>query len=131
MKVGQRALVLVSVIYAVLALGAWRQAVLAALPHASQPRMLGAVQLVVGTLAAAVAWGCWRRRRWAGPVAIVYGIATGGMIASLGPMLDLPSDARRGLWTGAAAVFLFGVATAWLVRRADCSRIRGRALTHG
>jgi O-antigen ligase len=111
--------VVLSVLYVLLAVNGLGQALLAVLPHASEPRALAVMQLVVGTLASAVAWGCWRMRRWTSFAAIAYGIATGAMIASLGPLLDLPPEARGGLWVGAVTVLLFGLLTAWLVRRAS------------
>ena len=40
------------------------------------------------------------------------------LLVPLGPLLDLPADARPGPWTGAAAVLAGAGAGAWYLRRA-------------
>jgi len=82
------------------------------------PPLLRALQALVGAIAAATTWGAWTGARWSPALATIYGLAAGGMVASLGPMLDLPADARGGLWVGAAVILVFSLACAWYLRRA-------------
>jgi hypothetical protein len=67
------------------------------------------------------AWGTWRNARWGSMACVLYGLVTAGMLAALPRLLDLPADARPGIWSGAALVLLFALSVAWYLRR-------GRAL---
>jgi hypothetical protein len=113
-----RSRTVLAVVYALLALNAWAQALLPLIGRSDDPPALTAWQALVGATGAATAWGSWRGARWAPAAAIVHGLVTAGMLLSLAPLLDLPADAVNGLRTGAALVTLFGVWTAWLLRRA-------------
>jgi peptidoglycan/LPS O-acetylase OafA/YrhL len=82
------------------------------------PPTLRALQALVGVLALATTWGAWSGARWSYAAATAYGFAAGGMVASLGPMLDMPLEERDGLWLGAAVILVFSLACAWFLRRA-------------
>jgi peptidoglycan/LPS O-acetylase OafA/YrhL len=82
------------------------------------PPTLRALQAVVGTLALTTTWGAWSGARWSYAPATAYGFVAAGMVASLGPMLDMPVEERGGLWVGAAVVLVFSLACAWFLRRA-------------
>ena len=51
------------------------------------------------------------------------------MVASIGPILDLPPESSKGLWTGAALVLVFGLWSAWWLRR-SIRRDRARETPH-
>ena len=104
--------------YVLLGVNAWTQAVLALVRGDGDPPSLILLQALVGTAAAAAAWGAWRGARWAPLASVLYGVVTAGMLVALAPILDLPPDARPGLWSGAALVLLFALAIAWYLRRA-------------
>ena len=113
------------VVFGLLALDAWVQVLLVALGRSDDPPTLTALQVGIGLTAAATAWGSWRRARWAPGAAIAYGAITASMLVALPALLRLPTDARRGIWTGAAAVML----AAWLCAayfRSDARRQAGR-----
>ena len=108
---------LIAALFVLLGLNAWWQVVLALLGDGGDPQALILLQLVVGATAAAAAWGAWRGARWAPRASVLYGGVTAGMLVALAPILDLPPDARPGLWSGAALVLLFALAIAWYLRR--------------
>lgn len=109
---------ILAVIFALLALSAASEAVRGALRPHDEPPPLSIMQAMVATLAALTAVGAWRRARWSAWAALAYGLVTGGMILSLGALLDLDAAARRGLWSGAAMIMAFGVWALWYLRRA-------------
>ncbi|HEU4631573.1 MAG TPA: hypothetical protein VFS08_17595 [Gemmatimonadaceae bacterium] len=106
-----------AVVFALLALNAGAQVVLALLHRSDDPSALTTLQALVSVTAAAAAWGSWTVARWAPGAALLYGLVTAAMLVSLEPMLDLPAEARVGLWTGGATVLLFGLWAAWYLRR--------------
>jgi peptidoglycan/LPS O-acetylase OafA/YrhL len=108
---------ILAVAFALLAANAWAQVALVALGHSDDPGALTTLQALIGLSAVAAAWGSWAGRRWAPGAAVAYGLITGGMIASLGPLLDLEPDARGGLWVGGAAVLVLAIGCAWYLRR--------------
>ena len=110
--------VLPAIVFALLAVDAWRQVVADGLIAAHEPRTLTALKVVVGSAAAAASWGSWMGRRWAPVAALGWGIAVAVMLISLEWVLGLGVQARGGLWTGALALFAFSVAAAWWIRRA-------------
>jgi hypothetical protein len=112
-----RGRVVLAVVFVLFALNAWMQVVLVPLGRSGDPPALTLLQSVVGTAAAIAAWGSWRGTRWAPWAALAYGIVTAGMLAVLGPLLELPMDARRGIWWGAAVMLLFGGFAAWYLQR--------------
>ena len=109
---------ILAAIFALLALSAASEAVRGALRPHDEPPPLSIMQAIVATLAALAAVGAWRRARWSAWAGLGYGLVAGGMILSLGGLLDLDAAARRGLWTAAAAVIVFGVWAFWYLRRA-------------
>jgi len=107
----------VTVIYALLALNAWAQVILVPLGRSGDPPLLTTLQFLIGAAAAVAAWGSWSATKWAPTAIVIHGLTTAGMLAGLGPMLDLPGDARPGLWIGAGAVILWSLVFAWYLRR--------------
>ena len=81
------------------------------------PLALSLLHLAGAIAAGAVAVGSWRRARWAPAAAIAWTVVTATLLVTLGPLLDLPPEARPGLWASAAAVALLGAAAAWYLRR--------------
>ena len=116
--------VALAVVFALLALNAWGQVVLVPLRRSDDPAALTALQALVGAAGAAAAWGSWSGARWAPAAAAAHGTVTAGMLLALGPLLDLPADARGGLWLGAAVVLLFALWSVWYLRRV-AARIAG------
>ena len=114
--------VALSIIFAALALNAWVQVLLVALGRGDDPAALVAMQVLVGVTGLAAAWGSWRGARWAPAAALAYGIATAAMLVSLGPLLDLPAEARPGILAGAAAMLAGAGAGAWYLRRSQRTR---------
>jgi hypothetical protein len=106
-------LMIVAVLFALLALNALKEAF-----WSDSPPALRALQALVAATAAATAWGAWIGAGWSIALATLYGLIAGGMVVALGPMLDLPTEARGGLWVGGAVVLLFSLACAWYLRRA-------------
>ncbi|SRR5688500_15967196 len=113
-----RSITVLSVVFALLALNAWAQVVLAAADYSGDPIALILLQTAVGAAAAATAWGSWRMRWWSPHAAIAYGVVTAAMLLALDPLLDLGPEARSGLWSGAVVVLLLGSVAAWYLRRA-------------
>jgi hypothetical protein len=113
-----RGRVVLTLVFALLALNAWVQVVLRVLLGASaDPAALTILQALIGLAGGAAAWGTWAGTRWAPVAAVLYGLVTAGMLMALTPLLDLPPDGRAGLWTGAAAVLLFAIWAARYLRR--------------
>lgn len=113
---------MVAAVFVVLALVAGTQVVRAALGRSGDPRALTALQALVCLTGAATAWGSWAGRRWAAGAAALHGIATAGLPLALAPLLDLPPEARGGLWAAAASALLLALGTAWYLRRALAAR---------
>jgi len=122
-----RGRLVLAVVFALLALNAWWQVVQDVTSANGSPRTLTLLKVVAGAMAAAAAWGSWKGVRWAPAFALAYGVVAGGMVAGLGPMLDLPPESRRGLWTGAAIIMVAALLSAWWLRR---SLHRERARSH-
>lgn len=81
-------------------------------------RALGAFHLCAGITGLATAWGAWRATRWAWAAALAWGVATGALILSLEPLLDLsPADAA-GFPAAVAIVGVIAAAAAWYLWRA-------------
>ena len=109
--------VLLAAMFAAFALNALAQVALALTGRSSDPPMLTALQIAIGLAGTVAAWGCWTAARWVPVAALLYGVATAAMLLSLGPLLEVEDEARRGLWTGAVGVMGFSVASAWYLRR--------------
>lgn len=112
-----RGSIILVVIFTLFGLNAWVQVINAIIGGGDDPAALVILQTLVGTAGIAAAWGSWIGARWAPVAAMSYGVVTAAMLVSLGPLLDLATDEMRGIWTGAAAVLLFGVWAAWYLRR--------------
>jgi hypothetical protein len=104
--------IVIAVLFAFLTVNALMEAF-----GSDSPPMLRAVQALVGALALATTWGAWSGARWSYAAATAYGFAAAGMVASLGPMLDMPLEERDGLWIGAAVILVFSLACSWFLRR--------------
>ena len=109
---------IVAVVFLLFGLNAFAQMAATLFGSGGDPLLLVLLQTLVGAAGIATAIGAWRARPWAAASALAYGVITGGMIISLGPMLDLEADARPGLLVGGITVLLIGVAAAWYLRRA-------------
>ena len=110
--------VLPAIVFALLAVDAWRQVVTDGLIAVHEPRTLTALKVVVGIAAVAASWGSWTGKRWAPAAALAWGIAVAAMLVSLEWVLGLGVQARRGLWSGAMVLLAFSVVGAWWIRRA-------------
>jgi hypothetical protein len=73
-----------------------------------------AVALAAGVTAA---YGAWTGARWAPWGALAWGAATAALLASLGPVLDLPDEARPGLLGSAAGTLAVAALIAWYLWR--------------
>jgi len=82
------------------------------------PPALRALQAIVAAAGGATAWGAWIGARWSAALALIYGLIAGGMVVSLGPMLEMPVEERGGLWVGGAVILVFALICAWYLRRA-------------
>jgi hypothetical protein len=121
--------IVLAVVFVVLGLSAWWQVVNDFTGGSDEPRILTGLQVIIGAIAGATAWGSWVGARWAPAVALLYGVITGGMVVSLGPMLDLPAESRSGLWMGGAIILVFALFSAWWLRR-SLRRERTRESPH-
>jgi peptidoglycan/LPS O-acetylase OafA/YrhL len=124
-----RGRMVLAVVFALLALSAWWQVVNDVMDRANEPAILTGWQVLVGATGAAAAWSSWKGARWAPAFALLYGVITGVMVASLVPILSLPAESRNGLWTGAALIIAFGTWSAWWLRR-SLQRERAREASH-
>ena len=82
------------------------------------PLSLTLLQLGSGITALVAAIGSWRGARWAPWASIAWGVVNGTLLAALGPILDLPPEARPTLVGIAAGILLCGLAFAWYLHRA-------------
>lgn len=96
-----------------LAFNAGAQAVAALVGWSDDPPLLTVLQSLSFTVAVVAAVGAWRLRLWSRIAAVAYGLVAGGMIVSLGRILDLSEDARAGLNAGGGIVLLIGLAMSW------------------
>lgn len=83
----------------------------------SDPGLLSAQQAVCAITGLAAGLSAWRYRPWAWIATIAYGVVTGIMITTLGPLLDLNEEARASLPLGALLVLGVCGAFAWYLRR--------------
>jgi hypothetical protein len=109
--------IVVAVIFLVLAINALAQVAAVAFGGSNDPSLLTLLQLVVGSIALATAWGSWSGARWSPAAAALYGVVTGAMIASLAWLLHMPREAVGGIVLAGAVVLLFSLALAWYLRR--------------
>jgi len=112
-----KSFIALAVLFVFLGLNALGQAAAKVTGDSDDPVILTVLQTLVGACGLAAAVGCWRAARWTPLAALAYGVVTGGMVASLGPMLDLDPEARRGVVMGGVSILVFSVAIAWWVRR--------------
>ena len=104
--------IIVAALFALLAVNALQEVV-----WSDSPTVLRILQAIVGSTAAATAWGAWRGARWSPVLAALYGLIAGGMVVSLGPMLGMPVEERGGLWIGSGIILLVSLVCAWYLRR--------------
>jgi hypothetical protein len=112
-----RGSIILVIVFTLFGLNALVQAIRATIGGSDDPTALVILQTLVGTAGIAAAWGTWSGARWASAAAMSYGVITAAMLVSLGPLLDLATEEMRGIWTGAAAVLLFGLWAARYLRR--------------
>ena len=103
--------------FTLFALNALAQVVPALAGRSDDPAALSLLQVAIGLTSLAAARGSWTGARWGPVAALLCGLSTATMLVALGPLLDLPADARGGLWAGAGAVLAFGLGAAWYLRR--------------
>ena len=102
-------LIIQAVVFGLLGLNAWGQVVSVLLGRSDDPPVLTALQFAVGAAGVAAAWGIWKQAEWAWVAAIAYGVVTAGMLLALPALLELPADARTGIWGGAAVVMVLSL----------------------
>lgn len=107
-----------AVVLFLLSVNALAQAVRWAFGWDQNPAVLGVEQTLSGISAIVAAVGAWRLHRWSARWAALYGAVTGTMIATLGPVLDMPANERSGLWIGASVVVVVAGGIAWYLHRA-------------
>jgi hypothetical protein len=109
--------IVVAMLFVALAVNAGNEALEMLSGDSDGPTALLVLQSLCGATAAATAWGAWRGTRWSPALAVLYGLIAGGMVVSLGPMLDMPVEERGGLWIGGGIILTFALACAWYLRR--------------
>jgi hypothetical protein len=114
-----------SVLFGLFVVNSWGQVLLNIAGHSNDPGALTALQLGSGATALATSWGAWHRTRWAAGAAVLYGLATAGLVAALPRLLDLPAAARSGLWLGSTAILVFSLLCAAYLR-SDARRVPGQ-----
>lgn len=112
-----RGRIAVAIVFALLALNAWSQALFVLLGRSDDPPMLTLLQVLSGASAVLTAVGSWSAARWAPAAAVSYGVITGGMIVLLDPLLDIGPEGRSGLWLGGLVVLVVSLGFAWYLRR--------------
>lgn len=105
--------IIVAALFALLAVNAFRETF-----WSDSPPALRILQAIVCVAATATTWGAWIGARWSPALATLYGLIAGGMVVSLGPLLDMPVEERGGLWVGGVIVLLFSLTCAWYLHRA-------------
>lgn len=84
----------------------------------SQPATLATEHALAGLAGAAAAVGLWRGARRAAGAVAAWGLFTTVLLLTLPAVLDLPPEARPGIWLGAAITVLVAAAVAgWAWRR--------------
>jgi amino acid permease len=83
----------------------------------TQPATLAVEHAVTCVTALATAVGLWRGARWTAAAAIVWGLATTLLLATLPRVLGLPREARAGVWAGAAISLVLALLVAIFARR--------------
>ena len=116
--------ILLTIVFALLAIQAWVQVVLVPLSLTGDPMVLTLLQAVIGIAATAAAIGAWAGAWWSPWAALFYGLVTAVMLIALGPLLDLPAESRHGIRIGAVSAVLLGLAAGWYLGRA------GRPTSH-
>ena len=109
--------IVLAVIYALLAVNAWAQVVLALRGELSDPPILIGLQSLIGIAGAAAAWGSWAGARWAAYAVVIHGLITATMLVLLDPILGLGADARSSLLIAAAVVLAWSFLFAWYLNR--------------
>ena len=81
------------------------------------PRLLRLEHLDVAIFSFIAAYALWTDKRWASWALAVAGAATAMLVVSLGPLLNMDSVARKGLWIGAATIAVMTAIGTWYVAR--------------
>jgi peptidoglycan/LPS O-acetylase OafA/YrhL len=108
---------LLVILFALLALNGFEEALKRLIDPADTPVALAWLQLITGSLATAAGIGLWRRTRWAPIVIVLWGLEAATMVVLLGPILQLEADARAGLWPGAVAILVIAGLCTWYAKR--------------
>ena len=118
MSVAQRRTVLrvCGVVFAILAASDLRELLVVIAGRSSDPAPLVVGHVASGITGVAAAVGLWRGASWASYATIAWGIATALLVATLQPILDLPLDARPGLWGAAAGIMVAALLVARYAR---------------
>ena len=112
--------VIIAVLVAFVGLQHATQAILGL--RGTDPRLLVLEHFDVTIFSCAAAYAVWRNKRWAPWALGVAGAGVAVLIVSLGPLLNMDSVERSGLWTGAASVAVMTSLGVWyLARRARLS----------
>jgi hypothetical protein len=81
------------------------------------PRLLVLEHVDVTILSFIAVYAIVREKSWAPWAMVAAGIATAALVVSLGPLLNLDSASRSGLWSGATFILLLTAVTVWYLRR--------------
>src|SRR5688572_22708828 len=103
--------------FLLLSLNAFVQVVMHLLHMNTDPPALMVLQLLTGVAALIAAWATWQSAAHAWIWSLVYGAIQALLLISLGPILNLESEAVPGLWMGAGVMASFAVGSAWYLRR--------------
>jgi hypothetical protein len=106
---------MIAVLVALVGLQHAAQAVLGL--RGSDPRLLVLEHFDVAIFAFAAAYAVWRNSWWAPWALGVAGAGVAVLIVSLGPLLNMDSVERSGLWIGAASIAVFTALGVWYLAR--------------
>ena len=79
--------------------------------------LIGLFHVLAGMSGVVAGVGAWQRTRWAPYAVVAWAAINIAFVLSLGPLLDLPSEARKGFPIGAAAIGLLAGGMAWYLDR--------------
>lgn len=115
------------IMFSLISINALREAYLQATTSGQRWWTMLLLQLISGLLALGSVVALLRRARWTKAIIGAWGVFCAAFVASLGALLDLPADARPGLWIGAAVVLVMaGVSVLYLVRAESMERVAAR-----
>jgi|SRR5437762_435615 len=88
-----------------------------AIRGSGDPQLLILEHLDVTIFALVAAYAMWRGKRWAAWALAIAGAGVAVLIISLGPLLNMDSVERSGLWVGAGGVAAFTALGVWYLSR--------------